>query len=847
MKIMRWVKRLVVLLVALLVVAGLWLVWLAKTRVPVLDGVLTHASLTGETRIVRDNWGVPHISAENEHDAFFALGYAMGQDRLFQMELVRRLAQGEIAELAGPIAVKVDAVVRTFRLKHKAEETMAIMREEQPEVVKVADAFCAGLNYRQENEALPFEFAVLGIPKHTFTPADCVSVGGLLPIAFAHGMRVDPTYSMTQARHPDMDLHELFPSYSLETPVTIMETMEEALAYLEAKKNGTLAPPAEGAPAEAPAETADKVSQVQRGVAEGLDSLQALLEPYVAMSDLFGAGALGSNSWVVGPSKTKTKTAILCNDPHIPFTNPSVWYEAHMTYPGYDFYGYHLALIPFPLIGHDKFHAWSLTMLANDDIDLFKETFDPANPMKVMYKNEWHDVEVSEERVKVRLGSEQVIPIRVTPHGPLVTDFMKLTEGYDGPELALSWVWQRVVYTDLLAFYRMARAKSMEEFQEAVSLVTSPGVNVSYADAEGNIAWWAAGKIPVRPAGVNHKALLNGADGSSEMIDFVPFELNPHLINPACGFIATANNMPTVKSVGPIEEMQGYWQPGDREARIEEVLASRDDWDVESLKTLQFDDKAWAAPMVLKNVLGILISSGTPWNEAERAAIEILKQWDFKHGTNSAGASIYQYVIDEILRQAVMDELGEKLFSAYTTAPDHWNAFKYYIQHDDAMVWDNVDTPEKETRQEVVLKSFRAAIAKLQNRLGRAPATWRWGRIHTMEFKHPFGYIPGLGRFFNVGPFESTGGAQIVNNMLYRPGVHTYDVLAGPSTRRIIDFGDPEHALSVLPTGNSGIFTSPNYGDQAEMFMAGKYRVVNFTAAQIAAAKAHEIVLKPAK
>lgn len=839
-KVLRWGRRVAVLVVLVLVVLGVWVVWLAKTRVPLLDGTLSHAALTGETRIVRDNFGVPHISASNEYDAHFALGYAMGQDRLFQMEIVRRLAQGEVAELAGPLAVKVDAIVRAFRLKHKAEETVAIMREQQPEVVKVAEAFCAGLNFRQENEPLPFEFAILGIPAHTFTPADCVSVGALLPIAFADGMREDPTYTMAKARHPEMDLSQLFPSYSLETPATIVESMEEALAYLEAKKNAAGAPPAA-------AETPGPVSEAQRGAAASLSSLQALLDPFVAMSDLLGAGALGSNSWVVGPTRTKSKTAILCNDPHIPFTNPSVWYEAHLTYPGYDFYGYHLALIPFPLIGHDQFHSWSLTMLANDDIDLFQETFDPADPMKVKYKGEWQEVKIAEETVKVRFGADRTVPIRITPHGPLVTDFVKISGGYDGPEVSLAWVWQRVVYTDLLAFYRMARAKSMEEFQAAVSLVTSPGVNVSYADAAGNIAWWAAGKIPIRPEGVFHKSLLNGADGSSEVIDFVPFEQNPHLINPPCGFIATANNMPTVQNVGPIPTMQGYWQPGDRAARIEEVLASKDDWDVESLKALQFDDKGWAAPMVLSHVLGILEASGTSWNEAEGDALAILKKWDFLHGVDSAGASIYQYVIDEILRQAVMDEFGEQLFGAYTTFADHWNAFKYYIQHDDAMAWDNIDTPTKETRQEVVLKSFRAAIAKLQNRLGGTPDTWRWGRIHTMEFKHPFGYIPGLGRIFNVGPFESTGGAQIVNNMLYRPGAHKYDVLAGPSTRRIIDFGDPTHALSVLPTGNSGIFTSPNYGDQAEMFMAGKYRVVNFTPEQIAAAKAHEIVLQPAK
>lgn len=831
----RWLFRGIALLAVLVVLLGAWFVYLAKTRVPVLDGVLSHPSLKAETKITRDSWGIPHIDAQNQHDAYFALGYAMGQDRLFQMEIVRRLAQGEIAELAGPLAVKVDAIVRTFRLKKHAADTIARMQNTQPEIHEAAQAFCDGINFRQQNEPLPFEFAVLGIPAHNFTPVDCLSVGALLPIAFADGMREDPTYTMLQEKLKGVDLKELFPSYSLETPVTVMESMEEAKAYLESVKQGAAAQP-----------TPDgKVSESVRAADSRLAALSVLLDPFVALSDLMGPAAVGSNSWVVGPSRTKSKTAILCNDPHIPFTNPSVWYEADMRYPGYHFYGYNLALIPFPLIGHNEHHGWALTMLANDDIDLYQETFDPANPLKVKYKNEWHDVQVEEERISVRFGADQVVPIRITPHGTVATDFVRFTGGYEGPDVALSWVWQKTEYTDLLAFYNMARAKSLEEFQQAVSLVTSPGVNVSYADKDGNIAWWAAGKIAIRPPSVFPKCMVNGADGSSELLGYVPFDQNPHLINPPNGYIVTANNKSTVKPVGPILDMQGYWQPGDRAQRIKDLLDTRTDWDVEGLKAVQFDDVAWAAPMVLGQILPLLDALGTEWTANEAAAKEILAKWDHGHGVDSAGAAIYQYTIDETLHALLSDEMGPKLFAAYTTFADHWNSFKHLIQTDSAVWWDDVNTPAKETRAQVVVASYRAAMAKLGARLGGTPDTWTWGKIHTMEFKHPFGYIPGLGRFFNVGPFPSTGGAQIVNNMLYRPGVHRYDVLAGPSTRRIVDFGAPEHALSILPTGNSGIFTSPNYGDQAEMFMTGKFREVNFTPEAIAKDKVHEIILKP--
>jgi len=827
----RLFKRIILLIAVLALVAGVWVAWLvysAPGRVPMLDGVVSHASLTAEVKVVRDKWGVPHIEAASEADAYFALGYSMGQDRLFQMELVRRLAQGEIAELVGPLAIKVDAIVRSFRLKPKAEETIAQMRGMYPEVVVAAESFCAGLNFRQQNEPLPIEFEILGIAPHTFTPADCLSVGALLPIAFADGMREDPTVTMLQAKYPDRDLSKLFPSYSLEVPITIMESLEEAKAFLAEKQ-------AEAAPG----------SEANRAAAVSISALDGLLDPFVTLSDLVGPGAIGSNSWVISGSRTASGKPILCNDPHIPFTNPSVWYEAHVTYPGYEWYGYHLPLIPFALIGHNRNHAWALTMLANDDIDLFQETFDPVNPEKVKHRGEWTEVKVVEETIKVRFWPDQKLRIRITPNGPLITDMLRLTGGYEGPEVSLSWVWQKTDYTDLFAFYRMSRTQTVEEFGDALSYLTSPGVNVSYADAAGNIAWWGGAKLAVRPKGLNHKQLLDGANEAHGIVGYVPFSENPHLLNPPVGYIVTANNMPTVKPVGEIEEMQGYWQPGDRAGRIKQMIdAHTEPLTVEDMKVMLFDDVAYMGEEISGEILKLLEASGVALSADEARAIEILKTWDFGHGVESAGGVVYQFVIDQILNDALIDEMGEKLLGAYTTFADHWNFFKYLVLHDDVEFWDDIRTKEVETRTEIVAQSFQTAVEKLRKRLGE-PDAWQWGKVHTIEYVHPLGLIPGLRETFNVGPLPSSGGAQIVNNMLYRAGKQKYNVLAGPSTRRIIDFGDPEIAYSILPTGNSGNYQSPNYRDQAEMFVRGEFRRVNFTPEQIAAEQAHTLVLRP--
>lgn len=822
----------VLILVLLAAVTGLvWLTFLAKTRLPDLDRAVSHPSLRGKVTVARDDFGIPHIQATCEIDAYFALGYVMGQDRLFQMEVLRRLAQGEMAEVLGPLAVPIDRLVRVFRLRAKAEAYFAEHGHKYPELLQASEAFVAGINHAMETEPLPFEFAVLGIPPRRFSLVDCMSIGALLPITFADGLRQDPLFNLLQERHPDLDIHALFPGYSREIPVTVMETLEEAAAYIATRE-------AQTPPSDSPGE-----SQAKRNTPAVSEALAHWLEMLQPFSDRFGP-ALGSNSWVIGPSRTKSGKPILASDPHIGFTNPSIWYEAHVVYPQYDNYGHYLPLIPFPLLGHNLERGWGLTMFANDDIDLYIETFHPEDPMQVMYKGEWVAVKTETEVIQVRFGREVQHLVRITPHGPVITDLLRLLHGYEGPDVSLSWTWQNVEYTDMLAFYSMGHAKNLDEFQEAVGLITSPGINVTYADAQGNIAWWAAGKITIRPDHVNHKQILDGASGRDEILGYVAFEHNPRLINPSQGFIASANNKSTVKPAGPVPDLQGYWQPGDRAARIEELIETRDDWTLDAMRAVQFDDTAWGAPIILEPVLEILRYAGQELLPREVPVLTELTGWDRRHNIESAGACIYQVLCDAILRHALLDEMGPTIFRAYNSVADHWNFLKYFIQDEDSPFWDDITTPGRETRRDIVLAAFKETCDVLYQRLGKRES-WAWGRLHTMEFKHPFGYLPVLGNIFNVGPYPASGGSQVINNMLYMSGGYNFDVVAGPSTRRLIDFGDPAHSLTVLPTGNSGHFMSPHYGDQAPLFMAGKYRQPRLTPAQIQEHTRHTMTFAP--
>lgn len=833
---MRILKRIVAIVVSglllLVVVGGLGLYWRAKNSLPTLDGTLSSDFLSDAVTIRRDEWGVPHITAENETDAYFALGFSHAQDRLFQMELFRRLAKGELAELLGPMVVPIDKIARSFRLAPKATEYYTQQSARYPELKAAAEAYVAGVNHCLDTEPLPFEYTALQIPVRPFTPVDCLTVGAILPITFADGIREDPTASILAARHPNLPTKELFPGYSKQTPATIMETFEEAAQFLAQRDN----PPADADAAEA--------EPVAEEVA--LEQLSALLDALNDISGLYG-NALGSNSWAVSGEKSKSGMPILCNDPHIGFTNPGIWYEAHMTYPGYDAYGYHLALIPFALLGHNRHHAWALTMFANDDVDMYVEKFDEDDPSRVMYKGQWQDALVEEETIKVRLGADVTTKLRVTPHGPVVTDLLGLMMGYEGPDVSLSWVWQHLDYTDMQAFYQMGKAQSYDEFQEGVSLVTSPGVNVTYADADGNIAWWAAGRIPIRPAHVNNKSLLDGASGNDELVGYVPFAENPHLKNPPWGYIVTANNKSTVKPVGAVEDLEGYWQPWDRAARIEEMLESTDKWDPQMMMKAQQDDKAYFGPEVVGAIMGVLKPKRDAMSLREQQALDALESWNFLHGTENVGATVHWAFNEKLKKHALLDEMGEKVLATYDTLADSFNFYKYFVHTPELPFWDDVNTDAVETREDTMLASFRDAVATLSERFGEDVNDWTWGKAHTMTFTHPLGFVPGLGGIFNIGPFPASGSHHVVNNMIAHGADAHYDVVAGPSTRRVIDFGNVEESFAILPTGNSGHFLSPNYDDQAEMFMRGEYREIVFTEEQIEASKKHALVLTPAK
>ncbi|OQB35032.1 MAG: Penicillin acylase 2 precursor [Candidatus Hydrogenedentes bacterium ADurb.Bin179] len=347
---------------------------------------------------------------------------------------------------------------------------------------------------------------------------------------------------------------------------------------------------------------------------------------------------------------------------------------------------------------------------------------------------------------------------------------------------------------------------------------------------------------------MDSKALLEGWTGRDEFSEYLPFEASPHLKNPPDGMIVTANNLCTVKPVGtpPMQmpTLQGYFKPGDRAGRIEELLATRNDWTLEDLRAVQMDNMAFAPRIMAPAMTRLARADESSLTAREREVLNQVDQWNFYNDVDNIGATVFNYWFDSLLPAIFGDELTEKQLFMYTSLDDSWIALQDLLRDTGAHWWDDITTPDRETAAQIMTRSLKDACEKITRDLGEDVTAWRWGKVHRLLFKHPFGYVPGIGHLLNIGPLASGGARETINSMPSK-SPHKYDIIAGPSTRRLIDFARPDQSLTILPTGNSGHVRDPHYDDQAALFARGDYRTALYNRDEIEAAKEHEMHILP--
>jgi len=751
---------------------------------PQYSGRLALAGLHEKVEVIFDPYGIPHIYGQNEEDVYFALGYLHAQERLFQMEMMRRVAAGRLAEILGEKFVKTDRYFRTLGMVQAADLNAArYFKDPSAPWQKAALAYLAGVNQFIAQGDTPLEFQILGIPKEKFTPRDIYLNGALMAFGFASGFRMDPL--VTEAYH------------------------KLGWDYLKDWVLGW--PPG-----------AQKIPVYPANYSAAAGTLATSINEI--MADLPVPAWIGSNGWVVSGKKTSSGKVILANDTHMMYAQPSVWYEAHFEYPGFSFYGNHAAGVPFALIGHNRFAAWGLTMFENDDVDFYQERPNPQNPNQVWFIDHWEDLKIRTETINVKGGHSVSFQVRSSRHGPILNEVDEQVAQTGSDPVAVWWAIKKFPIQTIQALYVLAHSRSIKAARRAASMIDGVGLNVMYGDRKGNIGWWAAAKLIKRPDHVNSKLFLDGASGRDEPLGYYEFSQNPQSENPPTGYVYSANNQPDTLS-GKL--YPGYYLPEDRARRIVQYLDSAASWSVESTKQMNTDCISTVFTEVTAEILNTLKADSITQKSSTHAKVfQTLRSWNGDHQITDVAPTIFMTLLSYIMENTMADELGDDDFKALNSSHLMKRTIPVIIKNDSSLWWDNIQTREvKETRQMIFSRSFDQAIQALLKKFGPDVSTWHWGKVHTLEHSHPLGLKKPLNYFFNVGPFAARGGNETIANLGFNLNSQgRYPVRFGPAMRIIIDFADIENSLSVNPTGQSGVILSDHYDDQAALFNNGKLR-----------------------
>lgn len=793
MKVLKKVLKVVVVLVVLIFI-GLWL--FSRTLHPTYNGELDLANISDEVTVYYDEVGVPHINAQNQKDAFTALGYVHAQDRLWQMELIRRIAAGRLAEIFGKELIKTDKFFSGLGIEEASSKTIKTL-DKNSEAYKLTMAYLDGINQFMENGPTPIEFYLVGVDKEKYTIKDVYNVFGYMAFSFAAAHKTDPMLNEVKEK--------LGAAYFNEISLSNVKNTE----LIQNEKKPIL--------------TASVAAAMQ-------DLYKNLpLSPFI-----------GSNSWVIGADKTKNGRVIFANDPHIGYAQPSVWYQSHIKTPGYEMYGFNLALSPFSLIGHNREYAYGMTMFENDDIDFYFEKNNLNNPNEYLTENGYKTYDVIEKRIKVKDEKDSVYQIKVSQHGPIMNDLIEHID--DKRPLAMQWIYTKLNNELLELSHQMSHANSLAEFKNAASKLHAPGLNIMYGDAKNNIAWFASGKLYKYREGVNTKTILNGASGTDEILEYFDFEENPMSINPSINYVYSANNQPDSIKNGLYP---GYYLPEDRAKRIVSLLEAKNDFTKEDVANMIYDvTSATVSSNIASLATGIDTKSLTP---SEKLSLNYLSKWNGFYGEKEIAPTIYNRFIYEVLVATYKDEMG-KSFSQFINTPYQDKAFVEQIVREESVWWDDLHTKnKKETRTDIITSSYKKAIAFLGNQLGENVQDWTWDRVISVEYPHALGKVAALRSYFNVGPFKTRGGNEVINNQIFNlDSTGVYKITAGPSTRRIVDFSDVENGLGILPTGQSGNVFSPHYKDQAQKYVDGEFVKMSLNEAYIKKSK-NKLVFKAKK
>ena len=784
------------------------------------SGNISVSGINSPVKVYFDDYGVPHIFAQTEDDAYFTMGYMHARDRLWQMDLARRVAEGRLSEIFGSSVIDYDKLYRTIGINRFAYNWHNNISPKSRSILK---SYSDGVNKFIETNynRLPVEFDALNYKPDPWKPEQSLMISRLMGWDLNIAWYTDYIIGQIVNKAGIEMTSGIFP----DTTISIFKKPE-------------------------PAEDSDstlKIENEQTGLSGYFGNVAVLGHDFFKLNENsrkflgINGSHTGSNSWVVSSGKSATGKPILAADPHLALQAPSRWYELCLKGGDIDFRGMTIPGIPGIVIGSNNYIAWGLTNLMNDDNDFVILGRDSADSKKYIYGNKSYSLDLIKEKIYVKDSLEADFVIKTTAIGPVISDLnvrgfaefkqdKKTQSIYSGKLMTFRWTGFENS-DDILSFYRLNTSKNWDDFKNALKDFCVPAQNFTYADVQGNIGYHAAGKIPVRKTN-GKNSYIYPEEAELEWTGFIEFDKMPSVYNPEAGYIVTANTNPHRWLKTPEEKfyISYLWEPDSRFKRIEEILKSRSLLDVNDFRLLQNNFESPYA-RELSNYIPSAYDSAYNGSSDIKWCIERFKNWNGEMKPGESIGAVYNTFLTFLIKNIFLDELGPEVFSDFLVIQNMpYRSLQIIMRQQDNPWFDNNATPQKENRDYIIRISLEQAVEFLKSKFTNPDInTWHWGELHKVKFRHPMGMVEALDKTFNIGPFNIGGDQTSVFNSEYMfddvINNGKFDVIIGPSMRMIVSMNDIRHSYTVNSTGQSGQPVNKNYSDQSRMWLYGDYKL----------------------
>ncbi len=744
-----------------------------KSALPDYNAHIQIEGLKDEVKVYRDNYGVPHVYATNEADLYKVVGYISAQDRLWQMDLLRRVTQGRLSELFGEKTVNTDVFLRKLQIPENSKKLLATLDEKTR---KPLDYFSQGVNLylKDHKDNLPFEFKLLGYKPEAWKPEHSLNLVGYMAWNLELGYKMEVILHILRTKISEEKFRLLLPDY---------------------KRNKTYVYPSFKIP--------EKV-EIDSSLVAAID-----LIPNFG-PDIFN----GSNNWVVAGKKSQSGKPLFSNDMHLHLNVPGIWNRMHQVVKGgLDVTGVTLPGSPFIVAGHNQNIAWGMTNVMLDGADFYTETIS-KDKKKYKLNGEWKNLRIKKEKIYVKGKEKPLIKtLYFTHRGPVITQFGELST----QPVSMHWVGNEES-REIEALYKFNRAKNWKDFKEASKGFNSVSQNIAYADIQGNIGIQMSGKVPKRIA--PGYMFFPGDTDKYDWKGFIPADSLPFEYNPDRGFVSSANNKTISDKKFPYYITEWYDLPY-RINRIRQMLTEKEKLSPEDFRKMLFDHLSLQA-VELKPIIINELQQTDKLNRNEKAVLESLMKWDNRYEKNSSQALVFDQFLILFIKNIAKDEMGDNVFKAFNGSL----LFSKYLlqnviltQNDE---WcDNVTTKEKETFHDMVVKSYKETLDLISKKYG-SPLQAKWGDNHKLLLEHPLGKVKTIDWVFHLNrKYKAPGNANTVNPFTYNFN-QPFTADMGASQKHIFNTADWDQSYSILPTGVSGIPASKHYLDQSKKYIEGK-------------------------